>query len=439
MPLPVHQKVSQTASQTKSLHLLRALLREASYLPDAAARDYFRRYVVARFKAYQPTHNATASFDVRAVDKYRHRSFKRRHIAIINDRTAQQHRKAQKGLNFLRRANQGEEPCLEKVLWFTYGRLGRRKYALLDDLLKPDPAWPDASAPMQQLYNSNARCLQYFEKPKSSTAHIFHISWISKRYPRLRAVLASQVHNNLSLHRSLKRPYLKTPSVNVWMRPMPLKRSVNIVRHWYAETMTRLLPALPVDEWDAIRAMSTAQQPISFAKRRTPIAESSPQPRSDHHRFEHMLHRHLAMDKLSRADKPVGVNRPHAVTARFMQRLYARLLVLSCKLEYDPTRKEWKAIWGEPTKNARPASYTAPVNDSLFAGVDDAGQVPRAPKKDKKLPPKVQPRNEEGDYMRFPFFAEMLPATHPLRMELDEWKRKRADVHAKWLASGGDV
>jgi hypothetical protein len=145
------------------------------------------------------------------------------------------------------------------------------------------------------------------------------------------------------------------------------------------------------------------------------------------------------MDKLSRADKPVGVNRPHAVTARFMQRLYARLLVLSCKLEYDPTRKEWKAIWGEPTKNARPASYTAPVNDSLFAGVDDAGQVPRAPKKDKKLPPKVQPRNEEGDYMRFPFFAEMLPATHPLRMELDEWKRKRADVHAKWLASGGDV
>ena len=131
-----------TPSQTRSLHLLRSLLREASYLPDATARDYFRRYIVARFKAYQPRPNATASFDVQAVDKYRHKSFKRRHIGVISERTAQQQRKAQKGLNLLRRANQGETPCLQKVLWFTYGRLGRRKYALLDDLLKPDPTWP---------------------------------------------------------------------------------------------------------------------------------------------------------------------------------------------------------------------------------------------------------------------------------------------------------
>ena len=44
MSAPLHN-----ISHTKSLHLLRSLLREASYLPDATARTYFRLYIVARF------------------------------------------------------------------------------------------------------------------------------------------------------------------------------------------------------------------------------------------------------------------------------------------------------------------------------------------------------------------------------------------------------
>ena len=138
MPAPPH---------SRSLHLLRALLREASYLPDPTARGYFRRYIVARFKAYQPRHSATASLAVHAVDRYRHSSFRRRHQAVIDARAGQQQRKAQKGLNLLRRANQGEASCIEKVLWFTYGRLGRRKYALLGDLLKPDAALSHPALP----------------------------------------------------------------------------------------------------------------------------------------------------------------------------------------------------------------------------------------------------------------------------------------------------
>ncbi|KAF2623220.1 hypothetical protein BU25DRAFT_414488 [Macroventuria anomochaeta] len=429
-----------TASQTKSLHLLRSLLREASCLPDAAARDYFRRYIVARFKAYQPKPNATASFDVQAVEKYRHRSFKRRHIAIINGRAAQQQRKALKGLNFLRRANQGEGACIQKVLWLTYGRLGRRKYALLDELLKPDPAWPQGPAPLQLLYRSNLRCLQYFEAPNArNAAHGSHTIYISKQYPRLRAVITAQCQKEASLHRAMKRPYITTPMLNTWEQPMPIRRAVNNVRRWYAETMTRLLPALPTAEWDSIEAMSKGKQPIGFAKRRAPAVRLSPQPASDSGTLEQMLQRSLAMDKLSKADRPQGLDRPRALTARYMQRLYSRLLTLSCKLEYDDARKQWNAIWGEPRKNTRPDSYTTPVDDALFAGVDAKGAMPKAPKRKDKTAPLVQPRNEDGEYMRFPFFAEMLPETHPVRIELDKWKKERANARAKWVAPGGDA
>src|SRR5947209_1094177 len=104
-----------SASSNKSIHVLRALLREATYPPDAVARQYFRRYIVSRFKAYQPKQNATASFGVQAVDKYRHRSFKRRQLSIIAERTSKQQAKARKGLHYLQRANQGELQCLRKV------------------------------------------------------------------------------------------------------------------------------------------------------------------------------------------------------------------------------------------------------------------------------------------------------------------------------------
>ena len=115
-----------------------------------------------------------------------------------------------------------------------------------------------------------------------------------------------------------------------------------------------------------------------------------------------------------------------------MQRMYTKLLMLCCKLEWDDDQKRWKAIWGEAMKTIKPSLYNAPTDEMLFAGVDATGKIPRAPKKHalaKSL--HVQPRNSEGEYMRFPFFAEQLPEDNPIRKELDEWKRKRAAAAAR--------
>ncbi|KAJ4364719.1 hypothetical protein N0V83_009316 [Neocucurbitaria cava] len=426
--------LQQSASNLKSLHLLRALLREATYLPDATARTYFRQYVVNRYKAYQPKQNATASFDVQAVEKYRHRSFKRRQIAIINDRTRPLLRKGQKGLNFLRRANQGEIPCLQKILYFAYGRMGRRKYALLDSLLKPDltvdgHAEPlpgsEELAPLQKLYYSNKRYLQYFDAPTPSSKTNYTIR-ISDRYSRLREVIKSQYQKGVKIRRELKSSALVTPINNVWERPMPIKRARNNVRRWYAATLSALLPPLPNDEWDNIRAMILKEKHISFAKRRKPVLEPEP---ADEERFAIAIEEGLALYTPSRANKPAGLHRPHTINVKFMRRLYTRLLMLCCKLDYDVEHKKWRATWGDSMKGISPTIYTMPTDGTLFAGVDAAGRVPIPPKKsdnDVETDSVKKTRLHKEAYVRFPFFADYLPKTHPVRKDLDRWKKKRA-------------
>jgi hypothetical protein len=421
-----------SASHAKSTHLLRALLREATYLPDAVARQYFHRYIVHRFKAYQPKENATASLRTEDIERYRHRSFKRRQLSIIHERTSKLQKKARKGLHFLRRANQGEIPCLQKVLFFAYGRMGRRKYALLSDVLKPDPimdggrvlaaADMKGPAPLQELYFSNKQYLQYFDAPKPTSNGNYVIS-ISDRYSRLRAVLKSQCQRGLSIHREIKGPALKTPTHNVWMRPMPIVRARNNVCRWYAQTMDRLLPPLPPAEWDKIRAMVYGEERVSFVKRRTPVAASTANvedPLAE-------IFQGLRLDKLGKADRPRGIWRPHNITLKFMQRLYSRILQLCCKVEYNEERKHWNVVWGKPIQAIKPNLYQLPTDASMFAGVDAKGKLLQRPKAPKVEPDIfVQPRNSKGEYVRFPFFAEYLPEDNPMRKDLDEFKRKRA-------------
>jgi hypothetical protein len=373
--------LQQTASNLKTIHLLRSLLREATYIPDANARQYFRRYIANRFKAYQPAQNATASIAVHALEKYRHKTFRKRKASIIIQRTRATQQKAQKGLSYLRRANQGELPCLRKTLLFAYGRMGRRRYELLADLLKPEIAShsnavlvssQESSAPLHQLYYSDKRFLSFFDAPKMKTKDEYTIE-ISDRYPRLKTVIKSQVQAGVAIGRDLKRPHLLTPIRNVWERPMPIKRARNNVKRWYAETMTRLLPPLPNHEYDKLQAFIAGEKWIEFAKPRTRAVELRPQPRDEDALSKALIEEGLALDKPSKADRPSGIQRPHNITTRFMRRLYAKVLALSCKLEWNEERKRWFAVWGNKTIKTK--TYTTPVDEVLFAGVDTKGRL----------------------------------------------------------------
>ncbi|EUC41820.1 hypothetical protein COCMIDRAFT_105176 [Bipolaris oryzae ATCC 44560] len=432
------------AAPRQPLHMLRALLREASYLPDATARTYFGRYIVTCFKAHQPSHKspatgpATSSATCLATDAAT--------PSPTHARVPRLLRKARKGLTLLRRANQGDMACLQKVLFLAYGRVGRRKHTLLAPLLRPDAIMDGGKlplstaaadvppAPLHQLYYSSSRCLGLFAAPVLISKTHCSIA-ISDRFSRLRALIKSQHKKGLAIHRELKGQLLKTPIHNVWGRPMPIRRARNNVRRWYAETMTRILPPLPAQEWDKMHAMMLGHQPIGLVKPRAksslPTGTGPDSVATSETLFASTLHEAMMLSKPSRADRPAGMHRPHAITPKFMRRLYTKILTLCCKLEYHEETKRWTAIWGEPSKTIKPKLYAAPTDQHLFAGVDAKGHLPRTPKQhDLDKSTHVQPRNAEGQYMRFPFFAEFLPENNPLRKELDEWKRKRAAAAA---------
>lgn len=425
----------RAASAATSIGLLRALLREASYLPDAHARAYFRRYVVNRFRAYQPARNAASSRDAAAVEQRLHRAFKRRQESIINERTRAMQRRAQKGLNYLRRANLGEAPCLQKVLLCAYGRLGRRKYALLANLLRPDvPSHPDdGPAPLQKMYYSNKRYLAFFDAPEKTTSTDYSIT-ISDRYARLKTVLYTQSQQGVRLGPPIKSTSLKTPIYNVWQRPMPIKRARNNVRRWYAETMSRLLPPLPKDEWDSIHAMREGRKKIDFVKRRTPARPMDPCMQADpaFDRLSRAVAQAVALEKPSKADRPAGPQRPHNLTTQFMRRMYAKVLAYSCKLEWDDAHNKWVATWGSRLGALNPQLYAQPVDDRLFSGVDSRGLVTS------RRPVPVPAREAKRVlYNGNEYYINDLPPDHPARKEADRlsadaFRRRLRDAQSAW-------
>lgn len=373
-----------SSTNLKSIHLLRALLREASYLPDKNSRGFFRKYIVDRFKAYQPKENGSPR--IYAREAYRRAGFKRRDIAIINYRVRPMQRKATKGLNYLRRANVGERRCLEKIMLFTYGRMGRRKYYLQEQLLRVEGHLytPDTPAPLQALYYSNKRFLEYFDPPKKISDREVTFE-ISDRYPRLKEVIKSQTQNSVAIHGDLKTNRFKMPIYNIWERPMPIKRARNAVKRWYGNTMSKLLPPLPSDEWDHLRALSTGETKwIDFVAQRTPGTVLKPEPADEIALARAAIEQGLAFDKLSKADKHVGEPCAHKFTPRTMRRLYAKVFALCCKLEFDAERDRWTVHWGS-LKDVLPRAYSTPVDDALFAGVDGKGKLYRNTGASKKL------------------------------------------------------
>ncbi|PVH93460.1 hypothetical protein DM02DRAFT_227447 [Periconia macrospinosa] len=413
-----------TASQHKSIHLLRDLLREASYLPDANARTYFRRYIINRFRAYQPKQNAATAPDARAIEKYTQKAFKRRNVSIIEHRVRPLQRKAQKGLNYLRRANLGEFNCLKKLLFFTYGRMGRRRYALQQKLLTPEDAdqTTNTPAPLQKLYNSNSEYLAYFDAPvKKSDAATHYMINISDRFARLKAIVKSQHANNISLVRSLKLPYFKTPILNLWHRPMPKRRARNDVKRYYAEMMAQLLPPLPAAEWDAIKAMMEGTKHVGLVRRRTPADQQRRPEVNEGAAFAALVNKAIAMNKPSKADRPAGIQRPHTISVRFMRRMYTRIFPYCCKLEFDSERNKWIAVWGAVQNQIPSHIYSAPVAEDLFAGVDETGRKPKAPK---TTDPDTQPTQKKfkKKFVTIPYYVDLLPKDHPTRVAADEYR-----------------
>ncbi|KAH0335457.1 hypothetical protein KCU81_g9000, partial [Aureobasidium melanogenum] len=276
-------------------HLLRAILRESTYLPDQQARLYIATHALARFRDYTPGHKPDNVLT------------QRRRLQLDN---------ARKALSELRRANQGELKPLLKVLHLTYARIGKRRHEILRDFQYKPPSHVD---------------IKPDTPPKLSPQHI--------------ALLDSQrIASPPTVVRPLLRSWsLKMPKTNSWERPLPKKRAAKIVRDWYADVLERTVVPLPIAEWERLRDLALGKIEFQGPTPRRPMPASKGS-------FASPLETALGLVPLNSPDLVLSNagNSIHArkLTARSMRRCWATVFAQCPVMSWDAKSQKWSIQWG---------------------------------------------------------------------------------------------
>lgn len=318
------------------LHVFRALLRQCTYLPDPAARQYLHGHIVSRFRDYHP--RSTLPFSSR-----RYKS-----AAVVQQRLPSLLRTARRGHVFLCRANDGHVRHLGKILAMTYGRVGKRRHRLLKDLKIPDV--PVDQAAVEKLSDPGN---QFVPHPSE----------------QLMALITSQARRRLShfSRSNTPRPKLEIPEKNIWGRPMPIKRVRNMKRRWYAETLDRIMPPLPEAEWDRLRLRASGQWPWEG-----PVARRKWAGGPDDDGQRHLVGEHVKGSKGT-------CSNPHNITSRYMRRLWEKVSVQCPLMKPNAARKfGWDVSWGDVRdQNTTHFALGNKVGSGfdMFGGVDESGRV----------------------------------------------------------------
>ncbi|KAI9668899.1 MAG: hypothetical protein M1817_005189 [Caeruleum heppii] len=349
------------------LHLLRALLRQCTYLPDPQSRLYLRHHILSRFRLNRfrgPKFSASFTPAPSAEP------------APPRLRTAL--KDARKSLSLLIRANAGYPRALLKTLIYTYGRSGKRRHELLRPLLLPDT--PSSHADVAE---------QAARQPSSTSRNPLDHSSDLRNWPaissQLRALMRSQ-RDQPHLSRTSRGPRLKhivpqIPKENIWKRPLPKKREKNLRWKFYAETLDRLCAPLPEEEWSYLYSVVHGTIPPSMpVPRRVALkpAEAVPPTLLTASQLSLTGQSPLAAPK---SPLPSGHReRPHNFTTRSMRRLYGVIFAESPRMRWDGSQGKWLVEWGHgfPSGGKGVRTPVGEVELGLFGGVvDESGRMPR--------------------------------------------------------------
>ncbi|KFY95890.1 hypothetical protein V500_02620 [Pseudogymnoascus sp. VKM F-4518 (FW-2643)] len=354
--------MTSTTTTTNPTHLLRALLRACSYLPDGPSRHYFHEHILHRFR-----HVTTPT-----LGAYR----------------------ARKALSLLTRATNGDLPALTKVLRHTYGRTGHRRHTLLNTFLSEQSTHSDAEPP-----TATSPAVRRVLEPPKEVAPVGGVMVPAKPHDApptaFERLLADQIlrYPARSPRAQLKKAYAPIPLENVFMRPTPPKREEGLRKRWLAETMNRILPPLPEDEWDRLRDLATrAVEWEGVPKRRTQAKEVGKEEAGGLLSVEYLKApiRH-AHSKVRKAE--IDQRDWHELTPKYMQRMYAKVWELCPKARWDEELRDWVYTWGGTNIAANRAEpkKVAQRDLSLFGGIEelDSAHVKakkRSPAKGKVIP-----------------------------------------------------
>lgn len=319
-------------------HVYRALLRAISYLPDSTARAYLGGHVKGRFASHA---KATPPAQI----------------------TKNRLRTAEKATRCLERAGRGDIDELEKVLDFAYGRRGARRRLLLRGLLQQEPPKDDVA--LAEIIS--ARSLQAGKKQPAQIEQM-------KPTPKFTAFLKSQIQNFPNTTR-LSKSRVRTmtapiPKTNIWGRPMPLRRQRSIRQRWWAETLGKVYPPIPMNEFNHLRDLVQSVHSIEpLIPRRKPQKPRNVDPEEAFQEQNRMVLQYLMDPARAKGimsfdpDRGLVVGeednagngrgsfvQPHNYR-RTMRRLYNRLWSTTSTMYNDASTGEWVVNWGRPSSS----------------------------------------------------------------------------------------
>ena len=308
-------------------HLLRAILREASYVPDEQARKYIQRYAVNRFKDYNIGHKDGEVLVQRRND-------------IVE--------KAKKQLRQLIRANMGELKPFQKVLSLAYGRTGRRRRELLKPLVVAD----DAPGGLEQSQTKERQDVSsvggVITKGHKSDKDYFGSQ--AEQLPVLNKKLMALLRTGLSAQMSSSTRFTvrsprqldpRIPELNAWLKPMPENRVKNMTKKWYGTMLDQILPPIPDDEYDRLKSLALG------------LVEPSPSPKTRAPAKGSGSMSNVERSQLAAKKKISDQVRGHTLTSRFLQRQYAVIFLQMPRMDWDNEYQKWTVEWGRASLRAQ--------------------------------------------------------------------------------------
>ncbi|KAF7515356.1 hypothetical protein PCG10_003372 [Penicillium crustosum] len=302
MAIPQPQHWAHNLSKPQQWrHLFRATLRECTYLPDPIARNYMKDHIISRYRA-------VSSRSPQAGPKAVHA--------------------ARNALSVLRRANEGYSRPLEKVLYMSYGRTGRRRHELLANILKPEI--PNDSLALKELLSKPADFTDGWEPPAI-----------------VRSLASSQMQNTVVAAARI-RPLIKQlepqiPKKDSWGKEVAQSRKKNIRKQWYNNTLSSLLPPLPEKDLQTLEGLISGAVPWEPVKRRGSKLQT-PQTKSGGELFQ-LLARG---PEKGTTFAEYANGRPHTITVRLMRRQWKRLSALVPRQHWNPISQKWRFLWDSP-------------------------------------------------------------------------------------------
>lgn len=346
-------------------HLLRATLRECTYLPDPVTKEYMRKYVLNRYR------NHAIKFQLDDDFRRRYPSQRVPHYRTTNVvRQVHLRRRANQTLSLLRRAAEGYVRPLERVLLLSYGRIGPKRHVLLRAMIESDrPPLPGNNEELEEMLKTTP--IEYDEdwKPPSILIDLL------KAQQRSSAVVQAAL-----------RPMVKTfapkiPAENSWLRPVPMARRRNIRRRWFQRANESALPPLPGQDFHILRGLVLGKRPWKPPVRRK-MAASAAEPSTSHLDAKFLID---GPQKGLTFQRYVN-GRPHKITRRFMRRAWERVFDLVPQFAVNPFTSKQMFVF--PSRR-HGQEVALPVDErklsDLFAGLDQQGHIVKtvkAPKED---------------------------------------------------------